>query len=93
MTSSLAEVAFGTMYFRIQPTRSLYCRFPRDRELVSLIAGIYFIQTSAIYFAGDLAAVRFIGVSVIVNSCLADTSLLRALTRRPRVSAIKGVDC
>ena len=32
-----------------------------------MIEGIYFSQTSVVYFAGDLAAVRSIGVSVITR--------------------------
>ena len=69
--------------FHYRPN-SLYCGHPRDsglgtrgRELVSLIAGIYFSQTSVIYFCRDLSTVRIILVSVCIN----EVSVRRELTQ------------
>ena len=49
----------------IADTVGTLSKCPHWRE--SLIAGLYFSQTSIVYFAGGLAVVRIIGVSVIVG--------------------------
>ena len=70
MPKRLKHHAYGAA----NTVNSLYCGHPRDRELVSLTARVrhklqQFISVKHLYsvFAGDLAAVRIIEVSVIAR--------------------------
>ena len=46
---------------------ALYCGHSRDRELVSLIVGMYFNQTSVIYFCRGFSRYPYYRVSVVAR--------------------------